>query len=401
MDVFLSLIAGAALGTIFTYLRVNKGKQDLRDSLVEAKTRLEHEHEQAQTEEEAKKSLETIFETTAQEALEKNSEKFIKVAQQTLKTHEEFTKRESKTLTERVAALQESVQRTNAETRTVVERLEGETTSLTKALTTPKIVGDWGEMQLKNLVEMAGMVEHCDFLAQKTFSDSDGMQLRPDMIVNLPGGRTVVVDAKVPMKHYKAFFEAETESEKNECLIEHWKNVKRHVKDLSSKAYWSQLEDSPDFVFMYMGEGLYQAAVQHDDQLTADALKNGVVLAPPSILFLALRVMAHEWRLEGLSRKAVEIDEMGKKLYERITTVGDFLANLGTGLGAAVRSYNKTVTSLETRLLVTAREFEGLDMDLAVPKKGKKNPLQIEDSPITLSAPELLDNNQTLPSEND
>mgnify|MGYP006111093703 CR=1 FL=1 len=401
MDVFLSLIAGAALGTIFTYLRVNKGKQDLRDSLVEVKTRLEHEHEQAQTEEEAKKSLETIFETTAQEALEKNSEKFIKVAQQTLKTHEEFTKRESKTLTERVAALQESVQRTNAETRTVVERLEGETTSLTKALTTPKIVGDWGEMQLKNLVEMAGMVEHCDFLAQKTFSDSDGIQLRPDMIVNLPGGRTVVVDAKVPMKHYKAFFEAETESEKNECLIEHWKSVKRHVKDLSSKAYWSQLEDSPDFVFMYMGEGLYQAAVQHDDQLTADALKNGVVLAPPSILFLALRVMAHEWRLEGLSRKAVEIDEMGKKLYERITTVGDFLANLGTGLGAAVRSYNKTVTSLETRLLVTAREFEGLDMDLAVPKKGKKNPLQIEDSPITLSAPELLDNNQTLPSEND
>ena len=152
MDVVLSLIAGATLGTIFTYLRVNKGKQELRDSLVEAKTRLEHEHEQAQTEEETKKSLETIFETTAQEALEKNSEKFIKVAQQTLKTHEEFTKRESKTLTERVAALQESVQRTNAETRTVVERLEGETTSLTKALTTPKIVGDWGEMQLKNLM---------------------------------------------------------------------------------------------------------------------------------------------------------------------------------------------------------------------------------------------------------
>jgi len=398
----LSLIAGAALGTIFTYIRINKGKQELRDRMVEAETRLKQEHEQAQTNEEAKKSLGTIFETTAQEALEKNSEKFIKVAQQTLKTHEEFTKRESKTLIERVAALQESVQRTNAETRTVVERLEGETTSLTNALKTPKVVGDWGEMHLKNLVEMAGMVEHCDFDTQKTVGkDPEGKNLRPDMIVNLPGGRTVAVDAKVPMKHYQAYFEAETEDERNQCLAKHWDNVSKHVKELGSKAYWNQLEDSPDFVCMFLGDGVYHAAIQHDDQLIAQALKNKVVLAPPGLLIPLLRVCAHEWRQEGLSQQAIKIDEMGKKLYERITTVGDFLATLGTGLGTAVRSYNKAVTSVETRLLVTAREFEGMDMNLPVPKKEKKNPLQIEDSPLNLSASELLDGNQKPLLEND
>ena len=173
------------------------------------------------------------------------------------------------------------------------------------------------------------------------------------------------------------------------------------MKDLGSKAYWSQLEDSPDFVFMFLGDGVYHAAIQHDDQLIAQALKNKVVLAPPGLLIPLLRVCAHEWRQEGLSQQAIKIDEMGKKLYERITTVGDFLATLGTGLGTAVRSYNKAVTSVETRLLVTAREFEGMDMNLPVPKKEKKNPLQIEDSPLNLSASELLDGNQKPLLEND
>jgi len=398
----ISLIAGAAIGTILTYISVNKDNQELRDRMVKAEALLKQKSDDIQTDEEVRKSQESIFEATALGALEKNSESFIKLAKQTFESHEKVTKLQSKTLTERVAALQESVQRTNAETRTVVERLEGETTSLTNALKTPKVVGDWGEMHLNNVVEMAGMVEHCDFDNQKTVGKNpEGKNLRPDMIVNLPGGRTVVVDAKVPMKHYKAFFEAETESEKNECLIEHWKSVKKHMKDLGSKAYWSQLEDSPDFVFMFLGDGVYHAAIQHDDQLIAQALKNKVVLAPPGLLITLLRVCAHEWRQEGLSQQAIKIDEMGKKLYERITTVGDFLATLGAGLGTAVRSYNKAVTSVETRLLVTAREFEGMDMNLPVPKKEKKNPLQIEDSPLILSATELLDGNQEPPLEND
>ena len=391
----LSLIAGAALGTIFTYIRINKGKQELRDRMVEAETRLKQEHEQAQTNEEAKKSLGTIFETTAQEALEKNSEKFIKVAQQTLKTHDELTKRESKTLIERVAALQESVQRTNAETRTVVERLEGETTSLTNALKTPKVVGDWGEMHLKNLVEMAGMVEHCDFDTQKTVGkDPEGKNLRPDMIVNLPGGRTVAVDAKVPMKHYQAYFEAETEDERNQCLAKHWDNVSKHVKELGSKAYWNQLEDSPDFVIMYLGDGVYYAAIQEDDQLIAQAYKNKVILTPPAMLLALLKVMAHEWRQEGLSKRASKIDEMGKELYKRIGRVSKYLDDLGKGLGKAVKSYNEAVNSIESRLLVKAREFERLDMNLDAEIEG---PAQVEVLPKSLSAPELNENKEGLP----
>ena len=394
----LSLIAGAATGIIVTYYFANKGKQELRDRMIEAETLLTAEKGNAQTTEELEKQQQDIFKGIADTVLEKNLERtsknFAQLAQQTFEKHEERTKVESKTLTDRVLALQKDVLRTHTETQTIVSRLKKETTSLTQALQSPKVVGDWGEMSLKNLVEMAGMSKYCDFLTQKTFSDSEGMRLRPDMIVNLPGGRTVAVDAKVPMKHYQAYFEAETEDERNQCLAKHWDNVSKHVKELGSKAYWNQLEDSPDFVIMYLGDGVYYAAIQEDDQLIAQAYKNKVILTPPAMLLALLKVMAHEWRQEGLSKRASKIDEMGKELYKRIGRVSKYLDDLGKGLGKAVKSYNEAVNSIESRLLVKAREFERLDMNLDAEIEG---PAQVEVLPKSLSAPELNENKEGLP----
>lgn len=394
----LSLIAGAATGIIVTYYFANKGKQELRDRMIEAETLLAAEKGNAQTTEELEKQQQDIFKGIADTVLEKNLEKtsknFAKLAQQTFEKHEERTKVESRTLTDRVLALQKDVLRTHTETQTIVSGLKKETTNLTRALQSPKVVGDWGEMSLKNLVEMAGMSKYCDFLTQKTFSDSEGMRLRPDMIVNLPGGRTVAVDAKVPMKHYQSYFEAETEDEKNQCLAKHWDNVSKHVKELGSKAYWNQLEDSPDFVIMYLGDGVYYAAIQEDDQLIAQAYKNKVILTPPAMLLALLKVMAHEWRQEGLSKRASKIDAMGKELYKRIGRVSKYLDDLGKGLGKAVKSYNEAVNSIESRLLVKAREFEKLDMNLDAEIEG---PAQVEVLPKSLSAPELNENKEGLP----
>ena len=397
----LSLIAGVTIGIILTHLYTTKGKEELRERVVKAETRLEAEQENAQTSEEMGKQQQDIFkgiaDTVLEKNLEKSSENFVKLAQQTFEKHEARTKVESKTLTERVLALQKDVLRTHTETQTIVSALQKETTSLTQALQSPKVVGDWGEMSLKNLVEMAGMSKHCDFLTLKTFSDSEGMRLRPDMIVNLPQGRTVAVDAKVPMKYYQAYFEAETEDERNKCLAKHWDNVSKHVKELGSKAYWNQLEDSPDFVVMYLGDGVYYAAVQENEQLIAQAYKNKVILTPPAMLLALLKVMAHEWRQEGLSKRAAKIDDMGKELYKRIGRVAKYLDDLGKGLGRAGNSYNDAVNSIESRLLVKAREFDRLDMNI---DKEIEGPRQVEVLPKSLTAPEFHTNKEAT-EEND
>ncbi|SVB71960.1 uncharacterized protein METZ01_LOCUS224814 [marine metagenome] len=396
MDV-LSLIAGAAIGTIFTYTFVNMGRQALRDRMVEAEALLKQKSEDIQNDEEVRKSQESIFEATALGALEKNSESFIKLAKQTFESHEKVTKLQSQTLNDRIQSLHKEVLKTHAETSTVVSGLKQETTQFSKILASPQKFGVWGETTLKNLAEMAGMSSHCDFDIQQTVSDSEGKSQRPDMIVNLPGGRTIAVDAKMNLQHWIAYHNAETDDQRKDHLAHHWEIVDETAKKLGQRNYWQNLPVSPDFVLMFMPDSVYYAAMEHDDELFARAYQNKVCLAPPSLLLPMLRMLANEWTQENINKKSAEIYDMGRLLYKRVGTVSKHLDRLGKGLSRAVKSYNEAVNSIESRLLVTAREFDKMDMNL---DKEIENPTHVDILPRTSSAPELQ-TTQEVPPESD
>jgi len=398
MDI-LSVITGAAIGIIFTYIYVNKGKQELRDRMVKAEALLKQKSEDIQTDEEVRKSQESIFEATALGALEKNSESFIKLAKQTFESHEKVTKLQSQTLNDRVHALHKEVLKTHAETATVVSGLKQETTQFSKILASPQKFGVWGETTLKNLAEMAGMSGHCDFDTQKTISvsDSEGKNQRPDMVVNLPGGRTIAVDAKMNLQHWIAYHNAETDDQRKEHLSRHWEIVDETAKKLGKRNYWQNLPFSPDFVLMFMPDSVYYAAMEHDDELFVRAYQNKVFLAPPSLLLPMLRMLANEWTQENINKKSAEIYDMGRLLYKRVGNVSKHLDRLGKGLSRAVKSYNEAVNSIESRLLVTAREFDKMDMNL---DKEIENPTHVDVLPRTSSAPELQ-TDQEMPPERD
>ena len=266
-----------------------------------------------------------------------------------------------------------------------IDGLGKETENLVSALQTPKVIGNWGEMQLRKVVEIAGMEEHCDFDVQKNIS-TDESRLYPDMIVRLPGGRSIAVDSKVPLKHFLASFDAESEEERTACLEQHRRSVREHAKELGSKAYWDHLEDTPDFVVMYLGDAVYQAAIQVDPHLPEDALRNHVILAPPSILIMALRTIAYSWRQEKFSEHAREISSLGKELYERLKTLSEHFDGIKKGLARAVKSYNSAAGSLERRIFVTARKFQdfGINPDVTL-----TSPPPVEETPRALSAPEF------------
>ena len=398
MDVFLSLIAGAALGTILTYVQVNKGKQELRDRMIKAEALLKQKSEDIQTEEEVRKSQETIFEATAIGALQKNSENFIKLAKQTFESHEKATTIQSENLKDTVEALHKEVLKRHAETSSVVAGLAEQTTRFSNILAAPKIRGNWGETTLKNLVEMAGMSSHCDFTDTNTSSiDSEGRKRIPDMIVNLPGGRTIAVDAKVNLDHWDAYHNAETDDQRKEHLSRHWESVDKTAKELGQKRYYENLASSPNYVLMFMPDSVYFAAMQHDDKLFMRAHENKVFLAPPSLLLPILHMLAKEWTQDSINKKSAEIYDMGKLLYKRVGTVKQHLDKLGKGLGRALTSYNEAMASIENRLLVTAREFDKMDMNLDE-EIGKLKHLEI--LPRIPSAPELQTNHED-PPEND
>ncbi len=397
MNILLSLISGAALGAFLTYYFTNQEKQELRDRAITAEALLNQKNENIQTDEEARKSQETIFEATAIGALQKNSENFIKLAKQTFESHEKATKIQSQNLKDTVEALHKEVLKTHAETSTVVSGLTEQTTRFSNILAAPKIRGNWGETTLKNLVEMAGMSSHCDFTDTNTSSiDSEGRKRIPDMIVNLPGGRTIAVDAKVNLDHWAAYHSAETDDQRKEHLSRHWESVDKTAKELGQKKYHENLASSPNYVLMFMPDSVYFAAMQHDDKLFMRAYENKVFLAPPSLLLPILEMLAKEWTQDSINKKSAEIYDMGKLLYKRVGTVKQHLDKLGKGLGRAMTSYNDAITSIESRLLVTAREFDKMDMNLDE-EIGKVTHLEV--LPRLPSAPELQ-TNQEDPSEN-
>jgi len=267
------------------------------------------------------------------------------------------------------------------------ERLRLETGNLVKALRTPHVRGRWGEVQLRNVVEAAGLLQHCDFEEQFSSRDSEGSLLRPDLVVRIPGGKQVVVDAKAPLAAYLDACEADDDDVRSGHLASHARQVRDHVTKLAQKSYWRQFEPSPDFVIMFVpDETFIRVAQEHDASLSEDGWRQGVILASPSTLFTLLRTVAATWQQETVAQSAREIHQLGRDLYGRIGTMAKHLASAGKALDSAVGHYNSAIGSLESRVLVQARRFEqhGIEGDLTSPQ-------QIDRRAQALQAPELTE----------
>lgn len=240
------------------------------------------------------------------------------------------------------------------------ERLHSETENLVRALRTPNVRGRWGEIQLRRVVEIAGMVAHCDFIEQESVHAERG-QLRPDMIVKLPGGKEVVVDAKAPLQAYLEAVEANTEETRRVHLKSHVRQIQDHMARLSSKAYWDQFPNSPDFVVMFLpGESFFSIALEHEPGLIEEGFSQKVILATPTTLIAILSSVSYGWRQERVAESALQVSELGRDLYQRLRTLTGHFSNVGKGLDRAVDSFNKAVGSFEGRVLVSARRFSEL-----------------------------------------
>ena len=239
------------------------------------------------------------------------------------------------------------------------EKLRTETGALVTALRKPNARGQWGQMQLRNVVELSGMVKYCDFVEQPALGAGlDAATLRPDLIVSLPGGKHVIVDAKAPLQGVLDAYEARDEAERERHLRDHARLLRKHVKALSDKQYWAELDSAPDFVVMFLpGEHLYGAALEADPSLIEDAMSRRVLIATPTTLLAILRAVAYGWQQERVAESAQAVSELGRELHGRLVKLSELLSTLGTRLNSAVRAYNDTIGSYEARVLPSARRF--------------------------------------------
>lgn len=328
----------------------------------------------------AKKTLENLI-TESKGDLGKRQEAIdgiVKPLQETLKRYEtqlhemeNLRHEDHGTLTQHLNDLQKTQ-----------NSLQKETVALVTALKTPQVRGRWGEVTLRRAVEMAGMSQYCDFEEQPSIDTEEGRR-RPDLIVKLPAGRTVVVDAKVPLKAYMEAMEAQSEEAREAAFLRHAEAVRKYMKDLGSKSYWSQFHPSPDFVVLFLpGESFFSAALEQDRQLIEDGIAGGVVLATPTTLITLLRTVAYTWQQQDVSKNAQRIWETGQELFERITRFAEHLAGIRKGLNDAANAYNTALGSWESRLLPGVRKLK----ELGAVSGGKEVP---EVEPVNTALREL------------
>ncbi|HEY8827123.1 MAG TPA: DNA recombination protein RmuC [Jatrophihabitantaceae bacterium] len=270
------------------------------------------------------------------------------------------------------------------------EQVRSETSQLVTALRAPQIRGRWGEMQLERVVEAAGMTEHVDYETQASVTADDGSVQRPDLVVRLCGGKNVVVDSKVAFSAYLEAMEARDEATHDDRMKAHAKHLRAHIDSLSAKAYWERFSPTPEFVVCFVpADAFLDGALREEPTLLEYAFGKNVVLATPSTLVALLRTVAYSWRQEALAANAAEVHTLGRELYQRLSTMGGHIDKLGRSLGSAVSSYNQTVSSLESRVLVTARRMS--DLKVVGPADLLDTPKQVTEAARSTQAPELTD----------
>jgi DNA recombination protein RmuC len=266
------------------------------------------------------------------------------------------------------------------------DELRAQTQALVTALRRPEARGRWGEMQLRRVVEMSGMSPRCDFDEQVSVSTDEGTQ-RPDMVIRLAGGKNIVVDSKVSLAAYLEAAETSDEAVREARLGAHARHLREHVDRLAAKAYWAALSPAPEFVVLFIpGEAFLAPALEHDPGLLEHAMASKVHIATPTTLVTMLRTAQYAWQQEALSENARAVFDLGRELYDRLTGLGKHVDGLGKALAGAVTSYNKTIGSLEGRVLVTARKLS----QLGVVESELKQPDAVEDTVRALSAPDLI-----------
>lgn len=421
----LVLLTGVAVGggLVWLLMRVKiehgyqRGKSEGEVQRVTLATTLEQERKQTQEKlrvlDEAQQRLSNTFRALAAEALNSNNQQFLELAKTKLETFQESAKgdldKRQQAILELVNPVRQSLVKVDEKIRELEQVREGayqglrqqvsslldsqrelrtETSKLVNALRRPEVRGRWGEFQLRRTVELAGMLDHCDFREQQSTETDEG-RLRPDLLVQVPGNFNIVVDAKAPLDALLDAMEAPDEETRAQKLADHVRQVRAHISALGKKSYPEKFAPALDLVVLFLpGEVFFRAAVEGDPELIEFAVKAKVILASPTTLISLLRAVACGWRQEALAENARQISDLGKELYDRLATMTDHINKVGKGLSSASDAYNRFVASLESRVLVSARKFKELK---AVGTAGEiEAPLQVQTLPRMLQAPELL-----------